>query len=104
MAILHPNAEEFDALLAKEPVVLVDFWATWCGPCRMVAPVIEKVAQSVEGRAVVVKVDVDEQPQLAARYNIQSIPTVILFKNGREAAKKVGAHSQATYEAMIDQA
>lgn len=104
MAILHPNVEEFDALLAKEPVVLVDFWATWCGPCRMVAPVIEKVAQSVEGRAAVAKVDVDEQPQLAARYNIQSIPTVILFKNGREAAKKVGAHSQATYEAMIDQA
>ncbi len=86
------STAEFDELVknAKAPV-LVDFWAAWCGPCRMVAPELEKLASSRAGRAVIAKVDTDAQPELSARYGIQSIPTMILFRDGREAQRLSGA-------------
>ena len=99
------DSSNFDSVLAtKNTLVMVDFWATWCGPCRMVAPVIEQVAEEYEGRAIVGKVDVDECGDLAMRYGVMSIPTVMVFVNGQPVAKQIGAAPKTTYAAMLDQA
>lgn len=99
------DSSNFDSVLAtKNTPVMVDFWATWCGPCRMVAPVIEQVAEEYEGRAIVGKVDVDECGDLAMRYGVMSIPTVMVFVNGQPVAKQIGAAAKTTYAAMLDQA
>jgi len=99
------DSSNFDSILAtKNTPVMVDFWATWCGPCRMVAPVIEQVAEDYEGRAIVGKVDVDECGDLAMRYGVMSIPTVMVFVNGQPVAKQIGAAPKTTYAAMLDQA
>ena len=99
------DSSYFDSVLAtKNTPVMVDFWATWCGPCRMVAPVIEQVAEEYEGRAIVGKVDVDECGDLAMRYGVMSIPTVMVFVNGQPVAKQIGAAPKTTYAAMLDQA
>lgn len=99
------DSSNFDSVLAtKNMPVMVDFWATWCGPCRMVAPVIEQVAEEYEGRAIVGKVDVDECGDLAMRYGMMSIPTVMVFVNGQPVAKQIGAAPKTTYAAMLDQA
>lgn len=99
------DSSNFDSVLAtKNTPVMVDFWATWCGPCRMVAPVIEQVAEEYEGRAIVGKVDVDECGDLAMRYGVMSIPTVMVFVNGQPVAKQIGAAHKTTYAAMLDQA
>lgn len=89
----------FDAEIAKGDV-LVDFWATWCAPCRMLAPVIDQLAEK-HTDVKVCKVDIDAQPELARRYNVMSIPTVIFFKNGEEKDKSVGLVSLAELEAML---
>ena len=97
------DSSNFDSVLAtKNTPVMVDFWATWCGPCRMVAPVIEQVAEEYEGRAIVGKVDVDECGDLAMRYGVMSIPTVMDFVNGQPVAKQIGAAPKTTYAAMLD--
>lgn len=75
---------------AKVPV-LVDFFATWCGPCRMVAPTLDAIAQEMEGKACVFKVDIDQSPDIAARYRVSAVPTMILFKDGEEAKRAMGA-------------
>ena len=80
--ILHPTRENFDDMLSRNHLVLVDFWAAWCAPCRMAAPVIEQLANLYQGRVAVAKVNVDEQQELAVRFGIQSIPTILVFKNG----------------------
>ena len=99
------DSSNFDSVLAtKNTPVMVDFWATWCGPCRMVAPVIEQEAEENEGRAIVGKVDVDECGDLAMRYGVMSIPTVMVFVNGQPVAKQIGAAPKTTYAAMLDQA
>ena len=92
---------ETEVLQAKEPVV-VDFWATWCAPCRALAPTIDKLATQYEGRAKVVKVDVDQAPDIAGQFGIQSIPTVMVFRSGKEAARWVGAHPLPTYTKELD--
>ena len=88
------NTEKFDELLKGQMPVVCDFFATWCGPCRMLAPVMEEMSKEFEGKAVFVKVDVDENPELARRYGIMSIPLVVVFKNGEEAAKSLGYTSK----------
>lgn len=90
-----------DVLASTEPV-LVDFWAPWCGPCRMIAPQVHELATEYRGRAKVVKLNVDENPETAARYNITSIPTLLIFKNGQVAEKVVGAVSKKTLATKLD--
>ncbi len=81
--------------------VLLDFWADWCGPCRMLAPVLSEIAESYEGKVKVGKVNVDEEPELAGRYRISSIPTLLVFKNGELVDSSVGVRPKASIEAMI---
>ncbi len=91
-------------VLKSEQVVLVDFWATWCGPCRMVSPIIDEVAKDFQGKVTVGKVDVDAQPSLAQQYKIMTIPTVIVFKDGKAQSRKSGAFAKTEYANMINQA
>lgn len=90
-------------VLKSDMPVLVDFWATWCGPCRMVAPVISQLAEEYEGKVKVCKVNVDDESALAAQNAIVSIPTVILFVDGKPVKKLVGAHAVDDYEEIIEQ-
>ena len=89
-----------DVLKASEPVV-VDFWAEWCGPCRMIAPALEEIAGTMNGKVKIVKLNVDENPATAAKYGIMSIPTLMLFKNGELASRQVGAAPKQKLEQWI---
>ena len=88
------DQKTFDETLAEGKLMMVDFWAAWCGPCRMLGPVIEDLAAKYEGKVVVGKVNVDEQQALAIRYGVMSIPTVIYFKNGLEVKRFVGVQTK----------
>ena len=102
MAEITITSENFEReVLQSEVPVLVDFWATWCGPCRMIAPAITKIAEKYEGQVKVGKIDVDTQPQLAAQFGIVSIPTVKVFRDGKVAGSLVGLRSQAELEALL---
>jgi thioredoxin 2 len=106
LPLTHPvsvgSDEEFDELIRDAAVpVLVDFWAAWCGPCRAVAPEIEKVAGQRAGKVVVAKVDTEALPKVAARFDIRSIPTMILFRNGSEARRLSGARTAAAIMADL---
>ena len=89
-----------DVLKANEPVV-VDFWAEWCGPCRMIAPALEEISKSLNGKVKIVKLNVDENPGTASKYGIMSIPTLMIFKNGELAARQVGAAPKQKLEQWI---
>ena len=96
------NTAEFDELIAQsETPVLVDFFATWCGPCKMLAPVLEEVAAQAQGRAQVVKVDIDESPELAQRYGVMSVPTLMSFTAEQPTATKVGVQPKQVLLSMI---
>ena len=99
---VHFSKEGFDKALAQSGLMMVDFWADWCGPCKMLAPVIENLAGQYEGRALVGKVNVDEEPELAMRYGVMSIPTVIFFKDGKEIDRKVGVMPAAAFTQVLD--
>ena len=99
VTITNANFEE--EVIKSEIPVLVDFWATWCGPCRMVGPVVSEIAEEFEGKVKVGKVNVDEEDELAERFGVQSIPTIILFKNGEEAARNVGFAPKAKLIQML---
>lgn len=98
--ILTEQNFEQEVLQSDKPV-LVDFWATWCGPCRMLAPTIAKIAEEQEGIIKVGKIDVDEEPELAARFGIASIPTLMVFENGAVKKQSVGVQPKAAIEAML---
>lgn len=102
METIHFSESAFDKeVLASELPVLVDFYADWCGPCRMAAPIIEELAGTYEGRVLIGKLDVDANTGTAAKYGVQSIPTVIMFKDGKEVDRKVGFGGRGGYEEMI---
>ncbi|MBQ2696597.1 MAG: thioredoxin [Clostridia bacterium] len=94
---------EQEVLKADKPV-LVDFWASWCGPCRMVSPLIDQIAEAYQDKAIVGKVNVDEEAPLAIRYNVMTIPTVIIFKNGEIIDQVSGAYPKAQFEEMLEKA
>lgn len=90
--VIEVNDSNFDELVLKaNKLVLVDFWAEWCGPCRMIAPIVKELSEEYEGRAIMAKVDVDNCPQISAKYGIRNIPTLLFFKNGEQVDKHVGA-------------
>ncbi len=94
---------ETDVINSSVPV-FVDFWAEWCGPCRMVGPVVEELANDYDGKIKFVKVNVDEANELASKYNVFSIPTLVVIKNGEVVSQQVGAASKESYQGMIDRA
>lgn len=100
MSLLHLTSGDFDETL-KGGQVLVDFWAGWCGPCRMLAPIIEELAEEYDGSVKVAKVDVDAENALAAKYGVMSIPTVILFDDGTEVKRFVGVQQKETYKSVL---
>ena len=101
--IIYPDEKDWDSVIEGNPLVLVDFWATWCAPCKMLAPAIDQLAEQYAGRVKVAKVDIDEQPSLAERYDVQSIPTLLLFKDGKVTARDVGAKPLKNYMAILDE-
>ncbi len=100
MAVKELSKDNFDEAI-KSGTVLVDFWASWCGPCRMVSPIIDKLSEEYKDSVKVYKVNVDEEGELALRYGIMSIPTVIAFKNGAESGKLIGVSSMQEYADLI---
>ncbi len=88
-------------VLQSDQAVLLDFWAPWCGPCRMVSPIVDQVAEEVDGRAKVGKVNVDEQPELAAQFGVMSIPTLVVMKQGKAVATRVGVQSKQAILNML---
>ena len=90
-AITEVNASNFDSLLQEQLPVLIDFWAPWCGPCRMVSPIVDQIADELAGRLIVAKCNVDENQDIAMRYGVMSIPTLVILKGGAEANRIVGA-------------
>ncbi len=104
MSEIKLTTANFDNEVIESDIpVLVDFWATWCGPCRMLGPVIEELAEEYEGKVKVGKVNVDEEPALAAKFDISSIPTVMLFKNGKVTETVVGFRPKEQFEAILNQ-
>ena len=100
MALQFTDAT-FDEVLSNNTVVVADFWAEWCGPCKMVGPFIEQLADEYEGKAAVGKIDIEENDDLATKYAIRNIPTVLFFKNGEVVDKMVGAAPKSAYEEKL---
>lgn len=96
------TAETFDATIQENAVVLVDFWAPWCGPCRMVSPFIDQLGEAYADRAAVCKVNVDDCPDVAARFGVSTIPTILVFHNGELAERAVGARPKKAFEQMLE--
>lgn len=100
MAVIHANIDNFEQeVLSSSQPVLVDFWASWCGPCKMIAPILDEISEELSGKAKVVKVNVDEENELAAQYGVMSIPMLFVFKDGELIDQAVGVQSK---QALLD--
>ena len=102
MALEITDATFDEVVLKSDKPVLVDFWAAWCGPCRMVGPIIEQISSEYEGKAVVGKVDVDANQEFAAKYGVRNIPTVLVFQNGEVVGRQVGVSPKTAYAEALD--
>jgi thioredoxin 1 len=104
-SVIHATESDFDSqVLASDVPVLVDFWAPWCGPCKMIAPALDQIASEYAGKAKVVKVNVDENQQTALKYHVRSIPMLLVFKGGQIQATQIGAVGKAQLAQMLDKA
>ena len=102
MAVIHATTDSFEQeVLQAKGAVLVDFWATWCGPCQMVGPIVEQLAEE-QSEVKIVKVDVDQAQEIAGRYGVLSIPTFVLFKDGKDVRREVGALPKAALRKLIE--
>ena len=103
--VIHATDADFDAaVLQSDEPVLVDFWAQWCGPCKMIAPALDELADTYAGRAKVVKIDIDQNRATAMKYHVRSIPMLLLFKDGQVQATQIGAVGKAQLAQMLDKA
>lgn len=102
MALEITDATFDEVVLKSEKPVLVDFWAAWCGPCRMVGPIIEQISEEYDGKAIVGKVDVDTNQEFAAKYGVRNIPTVLVFQNGEVVGRQVGVSPKSVYAEALD--
>ncbi|MDR1056578.1 MAG: thioredoxin [Prevotellaceae bacterium] len=102
MAVIVNDSNFEEIVMKSDKPVVLDFWAEWCGPCRMITPIIEEMANEYEGRAVIAKVNVDESNGVAVKYGVRNIPTVIFIKGGNIVDKQVGAAPKATFTAKLD--
>ena len=101
--VLHIGDADFQQEVLQSSIpVLVDFWATWCGPCQALAPTLDEIANDYQGKIKVVKIDIDQNPESAAQYNVRSIPTLLIFKNGNVEDSKIGLQSKSQLAAFID--
>lgn len=100
--VINLDPENFESTVGSATPVLVDFWAAWCGPCRMVAPVLDELADEMSDKVTVAKLNIDEHQELASRFQVQSIPTFILFKNGEPVDRMMGAMPKSAFERFID--
>lgn len=103
MAVKHLKTTEFQTAVEAAPLAMVDFWADWCGPCKMLSPTVEALAEQYEGKALVAKVNVDEEPELARAFGVMSIPTVVFLKNGREFDRKVGLLPAQAFSTVLEE-
>ncbi|MET2985999.1 thioredoxin [Aureibaculum conchae] len=102
MALEVTDATFNEVVLKSEKPVLVDFWAAWCGPCRMLAPTVDELSTDFEGKAVIAKLDVDANQEFAAKYGVRNIPTILIFKGGEVVDKQVGVAPKATYTEKLE--
>ncbi|MBQ3688564.1 MAG: thioredoxin [Bacteroidales bacterium] len=102
MPVIHLNTENFQKALASSKVAVIDLWAEWCGPCRSMLPIVDKIGEEYNGKALVAKVNVDEEPEIAGQFGVRSIPTFLFFKDGQLAEKHVGTLSESAFKSKID--
>lgn len=102
MPTIHLTTEAFEKAIKSMPVAIIDLWAPWCGPCRSMGPIVDKIADEYEGKALVAKVNVDDEPDISTEYGVRSIPCFLMFKNGELADKHVGAIKESELKAKID--